>query len=157
MLKLVATDAEDMDVLSALMQDAVIPLSEMAYLPWEDRFALVAKRFCWEKTYTKSPEVNYQRIHCGLSFDRVLSVRRRKLDQAEQGRVLDFLAFDTTSDYIDLVFAGEATIRLEIDKILCHAEDFGEPWSTQWRPNHDPTEPAATDIGSSEQRREQNE
>ena len=111
MLKLVATDAEDMDVLSALMQDAVIPLSEMAYLPWEDRFALVANRFCWDKTGSKSPEVNYQRIHCGLSFDGVLSVRRRKLNQAEQGKVLGFLAFDATSDYIDLIFAGGATIR----------------------------------------------
>ena len=42
------------------------------------------------------------------------------------------------------VFAGGAKIRLEVERILCHAEDFGDSWPTQWRPDHDFEEGEAT-------------
>lgn len=144
-VKLAATDPEDMVVLSALLQDSVIPISEMIYLAAESRFALVANRFRWEDASAEkiSGQI-YDRVRCGVTFDRVTAVRRRNFDHAKRGQMFDLLALQATIAYVDLVFAGGATIRLEVEKIQCHAEDFGDPWPTQWRPEHDLSEGSAT-------------
>ena len=138
LLKLAATDEEDIVVLSALLQDAVVPASEMIYLAAENRFAIVAHRFRWEDAgEEKVSGAIYERIRCGISFDKVAGVRRRNLDQSRRGEMLDLLALEASKEYVDLLFAGGATIRLEVGSILCHAEDFGEAWPTKWRPEHD--------------------
>ena len=144
-VKLAATDPEDIAVLSALLQDSVIPISEMIYLAAESRFALVANRFRWEDASAEkiSGQI-YERVCCGVTFNRVTAVRRRNFDQAQRGQMFDLLALQATIAYVDLVFAGGATIRLEVEKIQCHAEDFGDPWPTQWRPEHDLSEGSAT-------------
>ena len=137
MLKLAATDKEDIVVLSALLQDAVVPASEMIYLAAEDLFAIVAYRFRWEDAgEERVPEAIYERIRCGISFDKVNGVRCQNLSQSRRREMLDLLALDASREYVDLLFAGSATIRLEIESILCHAEDMGEAWPTKWRPAH---------------------
>jgi hypothetical protein len=137
-VKLAATDPEDIAVLSALLQDAVVPIGEMIYLAAESRFAIVANRFRWEDAPAKKVKGRiYERVRCGVTFDRVTAVRRRNFDQAQRGQMFDLLALEATIKYVELVFAGGAVIRLELERILCHAEDFGEPWPTQWRPEHD--------------------
>lgn len=137
-LKLAATDEDDIVVLSALLQDAVVPVSEMIYLATEKRFALVAHRFRWEDAgEDKVSGGLYERVRCGISFDKVSAVRRRHLNQSQRGQMLDLLALEATKEYVDLLFAGGPTIRLEVESILCHAEDFGDAWPTRWRPAHD--------------------
>ena len=79
----------------------------------------------------------YERVRCGISFDKVTAVRRRHLNQSHRGEMLDLLALEATKEYVDLLFAGGATIRLEVGSVLCHAEDFGDAWPTRWRPAHD--------------------
>jgi hypothetical protein len=137
-LKLAATDPEDIGVLSALLQDSVIPISEMVYLADQGRFALVANRFRWEEAPAEKVAGQiYERVRCGVTFDRVTAVRRQNFVHARRDQMFDLLALEATNAYVDLVFAGGATVRLEFDRLLCHAEDFGEPWPTQWRPEHD--------------------
>lgn len=137
-LKLAATDAEDLAVLSMLLQDAVVPMSEMIYLAGESRFVLVANRFRWEAINNDAPDSRvYERVKCGLTFDRVTSVRKRQVDIKARERVLGLLALDVSDGYVNLIFAGGGVIRLYVERILCHAEDFGDPWPTQWRPDHD--------------------
>ena len=137
-LKLAATDEEDIVVLSALLQDAVVSMSEMIYLATEKRFVLVAHRFRWEDAgEDKVSGRLYERVRCGISFDKVSAVRRRHLNQSQRGQMLDLLALEATKEYVDLLFAGGPTIRLEVESILCHAEDFGDAWPTRWRPAHD--------------------
>jgi hypothetical protein len=136
-LRLAATDAEDIAVLSSLLQDAVMPIGEMAYLQADQRFVFVVNRFRWEDAGDERVEGRiYERVRCGITFDRVTGVRRRDLDQRQRKQILELLAVEAGDGYVELVFAGGATIRLDVDAILCHAEDFGEPWPTQWRPEH---------------------
>ncbi len=136
-LRLAATDAEDIAVLSSLLQDAVMPIGEMAYLQADQRFVFVVNRFSWEDAGDERVEGRiYERVRCGITFDRVTGVRRRDLDQRQRKQILELLAVEAGDGYVELVFAGGATIRLDVDAILCHAEDFGEPWPTQWRPEH---------------------
>ena len=137
-LKLAATDAEDLAVLSMLLQDAVVPMSEMIYLAGESRFVLVANRFRWEAINNDARDSRvYERVKCGLTFDRVTSVQKRQVDIKARERVLGLLALDVSDEYVDLIFAGGGVIRLYVERILCHAEDYGDPWPTQWRPDHD--------------------
>ena len=63
-------------------------------------------------------------------------MRRRNFVPSRRSQVFELLALCATAEYVDLIFARGATIRLEVEQILCHAEDFGEPWPTQWRPEH---------------------
>jgi hypothetical protein len=152
-MKLRATDADDLQVLAAHLQDAIVPVSEMAYLPAEQRFVLVANRFRWE-AMGEAPEPaaeaetpddaafaagsRFERIHCGLRVERVRAVRRRGFDPRERGAMLALLtvAADPVGA-IELVFAGGAAIRLEVEAIDCFVEDLGESWPTQWRPRHE--------------------
>ena len=134
-LKLIARDEEDLAVLSAVLQDALIPVSEMAYLPEERRFVLVANRFCWEAPPDR-PRENFERRLTGLSVGGVAAVRRRGFSLAGPDRILSLLAIRRVEGALQLEFAGGAAIRLETAEILCHLDDLGEPWPTRWQPRH---------------------
>ena len=138
LLKLAAADEEDLVVLSTFLQDAVVPASEMIYLPAENRFVIVAHRFRWEDAGEERVYgAIYERIRCGVSFDKVSAVRRRGINQSRRGEIFELLALQAGKEYVDLLFARGATVRLKCESILCHLEDFGEAWPTQWRPDHE--------------------
>ena len=46
-LKLIVLDADDLAVISAHLQDAVLKVGDLAYLPAERRFAALGNRFDW--------------------------------------------------------------------------------------------------------------
>ncbi|MBM3487226.1 MAG: DUF2948 family protein [Alphaproteobacteria bacterium] len=136
-LKLRATDAEDIAVLSSCMQDAVVPLRDIAWLPDERRFVLVASRFRWEEAAGERVEGRiYERVKTGFRVEDVVRVQRRGIDVRDPGRMLSLLAIAAEDDTIELVFSGGVSIRLSVARILCQIEDIGEPWPTQWRPLH---------------------
>ncbi len=47
-LALLASDAEDLTVISALAQDAILPVTEIAYDSRHRQLALLLNRFRWE-------------------------------------------------------------------------------------------------------------
>lgn len=139
LLKLRAEDAEDLAVISAVLQDAVIPIRETTYLPGEKRFAFVANRFRWEDADRERPAEGaaiYERVHCGVCFEGVTAVRQKGLVQDRKGQIVSLLAIEQGEGTIDLVFSAGIVIRLEVEKVLCHVQDMDEPWPTQWRPTH---------------------
>ena len=139
LLKLRAADAEDLAVLSACLQDAVIAIREAIFLPGERRFVFVANRFRWEDADRERPVEGaaiYERIHCGVCFDAVTAVRQQGLVQQRKGQIVSLLAIEQGEGTIDLVFSAGIVIRLEVEQILCHVQDLDEPWPTQWRPSH---------------------
>jgi hypothetical protein len=134
-LKLLARDEEDLAVISAILQDALIPVSEMAYLPDEKRFVLVANRFRWEAPADR-PRENRERRLTGLSVGNVTAVRRRGFSPGDPDRILALLALRRVGSALQLDFAAGASIRLETGEILCHLDDLSEPWPTRWQPRH---------------------
>jgi Protein of unknown function (DUF2948) len=134
-LRLKAEDQEDVAVLSAVLQDALVTVGEMAWLADEHRFVLVANRFRWEPAAV-SPRRNFERTLSGLRVDRVRAVQRRGFAPRETERILVLLALRAEPGALTFDFAGGAAIRLDIDGILCHLDDLGEPWPTRWRPSH---------------------
>jgi hypothetical protein len=138
-LKLRAGDAEDLAVISAILQDALVTVGEMVYLPDERQFVLVANRFRWEPQQ-RATRNNFERTLSGLCIDDVKSVRRRGFHPQEEERILALLAIRTDSEEhptaLLLEFAGGSSIWLEVGRIMCHLDDLGEPWPTRWRPKH---------------------
>lgn len=136
-LKLVALDADDLAVMSAHLQDAVLKVGDMAWLPGENRFALVANRFDWENATARQP----RRRRTGLHFDRVLRVRRARIRADAPDAVLNLLAVtfeetDAPSGRVTLVFSGGAAIQLEVECLEAAMKDLGPVWETKSRPDH---------------------
>lgn len=134
-LKLRAVDAEDLAVVSACLQDAIVGITDMTWDREGHRFLLVASRFCWEGFQDREDEP-LARVHAGLCIDGVTAVRHRGIDRSQRDAMLSLLAMHLVEGAIHLEFAGGGTIRLEADRILCHLQDLDEPWPTQWRPSH---------------------
>jgi len=137
-LKLRAIDADDLAVISTILQDALVPVAEMAYLPEERRFVLVLNRFRWEPQ--ESQRDLYQRTLTGLCVNGVSRVQRRGFSPTDGERILVLLAIRTDGATIYLDFSGGSSIRLDTSTIDCRLDDMGEPWPTQWRPRHDVAE-----------------
>ena len=144
-LKLRAEDAEDLRVVSACLQDALIAVGDIKFLPEERRFVMVANRFCWEGAPCEdaaalSPDDCFERVHTGLRFENVTAVRHRGIDKLDAAQLLELLTIQLEDGAFVLVFAGEAAIRLETAQPLCFIEDIDEPWPTKWRPHHGPVD-----------------
>jgi hypothetical protein len=158
-LKLRARDRADFRVLSAVLQDALVPVRDMARLDGDKRFVLLANRFRWEARASLAdlpdqpgPEDGtpssgggdarfedaplYERIQCGVTFDRVGEVRYRGFSRETPGTVLSLLALFPDRAGVTLQFADDAALRLQGKRLVCHLEDLGDPWPTHWRPSH---------------------
>lgn len=141
LLKLTALDADDLQVVSTHLQDAVLVIGDMRYLPAERRFAAVLNRFDWESA-DRNGGGGYGRRRTGLHFDRVLGVKQSNIRQTAADAVLSLLAieFEPTeepSGLVTLVFSGGGAIRLEVECIEAAMADLGPTWPTESRPTHD--------------------
>jgi hypothetical protein len=138
-LRLRAEDHEDLAIISACLQDALVAVADLAYDPRARNFLVVANRFRWEcRSAADGGDAEFERILCGLSFEGVASVAYRGFRRTEHDRILSLLAIgpDETGKAIDLAFAGGITIRLTTAQVHCRLRDFGEPWPTNWQPDH---------------------
>jgi hypothetical protein len=134
-LRLRAEDEEDLAVLSAIMQDALVAVGDMVWLREERRFVLVANRFRRELPEDRCRR-KFERQLCGVRMDGVRGVRRRGFHLREEDRLLVLLALRWRPRALFLDFAGGSSVQLEVERILCHLDDLGEPWPTRWRPSH---------------------
>ena len=141
MLKLKAVDKDDLQVIAGALQDAIVPILDIAYDAPGQRFMFAANRFRWEKTADRVRSGG-ERVHCGVTFANVVKVQRKGVERVRPGTFLNLLTI-TLEDrpggagpVIELAFSGDAAIRLETDGLLCHLEDFGEPWPAYRQPHH---------------------
>ena len=139
-LKLVALDEEDLKIVSAHVQDAVMKVADLSYAAREKRFVIVMNRFAWEERggFIKR---NDQRRRSVLSFDRVAGVRTSGIDRQQPEEVLSLLALrfegdDLPAGTIELVFSADATMRLDVECIEARLADVGGTWQASSRPTH---------------------
>ena len=147
LLRLKGVDAEDIAIISAQVQDAIVPVADMAYLSRERVFAMVVNRFMWEAGPVEPSGVEeagrdgpicplYLRTNCGIEFRQVSRVQSRGLDLRDRSQLLCLLAICAEEDGVDLHFSGGGVVRLAVDAIDCRVRDMDEPWPTQCRPAH---------------------
>ncbi|MFQ5955390.1 MAG: DUF2948 family protein [Kiloniellales bacterium] len=140
-LKLRAEDAEDLAVIATCLQDALVPVGDLTFLPEARQFIGVLNRFCWEcasdtPAAERRTEADYQRVLCGLRFDAVRNVKIHGVRPRDAGRLLQLLTIEPSDQAITLVFAEDVAYRLDVDHVQCILEDLVEPWPTRWRPRH---------------------
>lgn len=143
-IKLIALDGDDLAIVSAHCQDAVVRVEDLAYLARDRRFALVCNRFDWLGVGTTPPKkrATFERHRAGLRFERVAKVRTVGIDLKATEAVLVLLAIQFEPDEnapagdITLQFANGAAIRLSVDYIEAELKDLGAVWGTSNKPNH---------------------
>jgi hypothetical protein len=141
-LRLIALDAEDLAVVSAHAQDAVLKVEDISWLPKEKRFVIAMNRFAWEETSKRRRRGReHQRRRAALYFARVNRVKSAGIDRSAAGQVLSLLAVrfeseDEPSGEIVLDFAGGGAIRLAVECVEAQLTDLGPAWSAPHAPRH---------------------
>ena len=139
-LRLIAFDAEDLQVVSAMTQDAVWPAAQMAWHSKERRFAVLLNRFRWEAHSASQAE----RVQSVLSFEDVKAVQTQGFDQRDSDLILSLLsitfipATDGTGTCL-LTLAGDGAIRLEVEALEAGLRDVTRPYVSPAKraPSHD--------------------
>lgn len=139
-LKLIALDSEDLDVVSAHVQDAVVRVPDMGYARADRRFALLMNRFDW--TSATGRREKGRRKRAALHFDGVQSVTFNGFDPSAPEGVLELLALrfspvDGPSGIVEISFAGGGTVRLGVECLEARLTDLGATWAASARPGHD--------------------
>jgi hypothetical protein len=142
-LKLVALDRDDIEVVSAHVQDALVRVAEVFYQPREHRFVMALNRFDWMTAADAKSDrqADYRRCRTALRFERVLSCKCRGLDQSNKDARLNLLAVefaerDAPAGVVTMTFSGGGIIRLEVECLEAELADLGEVFVADVCPNH---------------------
>ena len=132
-MNLNAIDTDELKIISTILQDGLIEVNDIKYLPSIRSFFLMITRFMWEEKIVNKVD---QRIKAVLSFEDVLSVYSKNIDQLNKNKTLELVTFNyypnnSKNIEIELLFKNDATIKLETEIIRCKLEDQGEPWKIE--------------------------
>jgi hypothetical protein len=148
-LKLVALDHDDIEVVSAHVQDALVRVGDIFWKPRDRRFVMALNRFDWMNAVDAKPEQSpyYRRCRTALRFERVISCKCRNLDQMNKDVRLNLLAvefaeYDAPGGVVTLTFSGGGVIRLEVECLEAELADLGEVFVADCCPNHFAAGPA---------------
>jgi len=133
-LRLTADDADGLAVISALVQDAVFPISEMTYVKPRHRFAVMLNRLRWEDRDAARKAVRpVERVQSLLVFDEVLAVHSAGIDRGQKDTVLALLslAFEpgvAGVGRVILTLAGDGALALTFEVLDVHLRDVTRPY-----------------------------
>ena len=139
-LKLIARTDEDLRIISAHLQDSIASTTNIANLRKNKIFLMQLNRFMWEDVERGVFRKN-KRIRTILKFENVISVNSKNISQSNKDKFLDFLAIESKqvqdNNYeMNLIFSGDAVIRVVAEVIEVTLDDQGEPWDTKNKPKH---------------------
>ena len=138
-LKFIALDQDDLAVVSTHLQDAVVKVADVVWMPQDKRLVVGLNRFDWEATL--EPRTQYWRPRSVLRFDRVLACKCRHVTSQDKDTVLNLLAVefaesDSPAGVVTLIFSGGAALRLEVECLEAELADLGPAWATTACPGH---------------------
>jgi|SRR5919204_3353288 Protein of unknown function (DUF2948) len=138
-VKFVALDRDDLEVISAHVQDALVKVADILWRPQEKRLVVALCRFDWLSAQARPPEL--RRCRSVLRFDRVNSCKCRSVNPAGKDAILNLLAIefqetDAPAGVVTLTFSGGGVLRLEVECLESELADLGPSWPTAARPIH---------------------
>jgi len=139
LLKLIALDGDDVGVLSAHLQDAVVETADVHWRPSEHRVVIGLSRFDWEAAAGGVPQ--FRRCRSALRFERVLACQCRNVEASSREQVLNLLAIsfdeaDAPGGTVTLTFSGGKALRLQVECLEAELADLGPNWATDHCPAH---------------------
>jgi Protein of unknown function (DUF2948) len=143
-LRLVAEDADDLRVISTLLQDAVLPMTELKFDPKRRRFALLLNRFRWEdRAEAERAGRPFERVRSLLVVEDVLKVQSMGFDRADKDLVLSLLSIDFAAagdgtGRLTLTLAGDGAVALDVETLEVRLDDVTKPYVAPSRrmPSH---------------------
>ena len=132
-MKLNAIDTEELKIIATVLQDGLIEVNDVKYLPSIRTFIVMITRFMWEEKIVNRTN---NRTKAVLVFEDVLAVHSRNIDQMNKTKVLELLTFNFYNNKsknieIELLFNNDATIKLETEVVQAKLEDQGESWTVE--------------------------
>lgn len=136
-LRLLAEDADDLHIISAALQDAILRPVDIVWEPSSRRVTLKLSRFCWECGGT--------RVMAAMQFGDVIAVKSRRLPRLPES-ALELLAMEFAPDEapggrVILMFAGGGDLRIDVECLDAVLTDLSERWPARLAPTHQ--DPAA--------------
>ncbi len=134
-LRLIAQEAADIPVMSALLQDAVVPVPEMRLDAGARRFAVLLNRFRWEdRAAAETAKRAYERVRSLLVIEGVLSVKSSGIDRRDPDLILSILSLTFQpgaegAGILILTLAGDGAIALEVEALDLRLEDVTRPYA----------------------------
>ena len=140
-LKLLATSDEDLRVIAAHLQDAIVSVQDIASLRKNRIFLIQLNRFMWEDV-EKGVFRKNKRIRTILKFDNVISILSKNIKTKDDKFFLDFLTIESNllpdkSYEIKLIFSGDAVIKIKTEVIDVTLDDQGYSWESKTQPKHE--------------------
>ena len=132
-MKLNAIDTEELKIIATVLQDGLIEVNDVKYLPSIRTFIVMITRFMWEEKIVNKTN---NRTKAVLVFEDVLAVHSKNIDQMDKAKVLELLTFNfyynkSENIEIELLFNNDATIKLETEVVQAKLEDQGESWTVE--------------------------
>ena len=125
-LRLRALDPDDLVVVSAALQDAVFPVTEIVWQKSKRRFALLVNRFRWEAP-------GAERVQSLIAVEDAQSVRSQGFDASDKDLVLSLLAVEWApgedgAGRLTLVLAGDGAIEIAVEALEITLRDVTRPY-----------------------------
>ena len=144
-LNLGAYEAEDLEVISSLVQDAVFPVTEMSWRVSARRFAILLNRFRWEDRVAAERRGRaYERVQSVLVAENVLNVASQGIDRTDKDMILSVLSVtyepgEDGAGHLLLTLAGDGAIRLSVEALEVTLKDVTRPYRapSKHMPQHD--------------------
>jgi len=139
-LRLLAQDPDDVQVLSAALQDAIAKVGDINYEPAARSLTLALNRYCWE--HGAPGKRGAERVRSALQIGGVLSVRARRIKREPKDAVVELLALEFTpgdapGGNMLLRFAGGADLEVTVECVDAVLADLSAPWPARHEPRHD--------------------
>jgi hypothetical protein len=133
-LSLKAETPEDLAVMAALVQDAVLPITEIRYDPRSRRLALLVNRFRWEdRAMAEAARRPYERVQALLVIDDVQGVSSQGIDRQAADTILSVLALEWQpgedgTGTVQLTLAGDGAIAARVECLNLTLRDVSRPY-----------------------------
>ncbi|PTW43882.1 DUF2948 family protein [Rhodovulum kholense] len=134
-LHLMAAEASDLEVISALVQDAVLQVTEMRWDRPRRRFAALVNRFRWEdKEAAERRGRPFERVQAVLTVEDVTQVVSQGIDRSDPDLVLSLMAvtFEPGEDgtgRVVLTLAGDGAVALDVECLEVTLHDVTRPYA----------------------------
>lgn len=134
-LRLRAESAEDMPVIAALVQDAILTMADMTWQPRRHRLAFLVNRFRWEdREAAERAGRPYERVRALLVIDGVLRVASTGIDRSDKDAVLSILdiAWHPAEDgagRVEITLAGDGAIAATVECLDVTLQDVTRPYA----------------------------
>jgi len=134
-LHLKARDADDLQIISTLVQDAVLPMKETAWQPGQKRFGMLLNRFRWEdKTQAERGQRAYERVQSILVIDCVETVASMGINRHDKDQIISILSVDFEAEKggtgkLVFTLAGDGALALTVECLDVTLKDVTKPYA----------------------------